>query len=150
MKAHGISWEKCVDVCTDGVQSMVGKVNGVVSRIKVVAPSCTSSHCVLHIQANVSKKISTSLKNVLDEAAKIVNFIKVRPLQSRLFKILCNDMGSEHTALLLHTEVRWLSCGKVLVRLFELRYEVSVYLREQNISLSHCWTDPLWLHCHIV
>ena len=67
---------------------------------------------------------------MLDEAVKTINFIKARPLQSRLFKILCDDMGSEHMALLLHTEVRWLSCGKVLVTLFELCQEVSVYLQD--------------------
>ena len=145
MKKHGINWDKCIDICTDGAQSMVGKVNGVVSRIKAVAPNCTSSHCVLHRQALVSKKISTDLKNVLDEAVKIINFIKARPLQSRLFKLLCDDMGSEHTALLLHTEVRWLSRGKVLVRLFELRHELSVYLRDHKFSLSHCLTDTIWL-----
>ena len=63
---------------------------------------------------------------MLDEAVKIINFIKARPLQSRL---ICADMGSEHTALL-NTEVRWLSCGKVLVTLFELCQEVSVYLQD--------------------
>ena len=82
---------------------------------------------------------------MLDKAVKIINFIKAQPLQSRLFKLLCDDMGSEHTALLLlHTEVRWLSREKVLVRLFELRHELSVYLRDHKFSLSHCLTDPIW------
>lgn len=31
MKTHGINWEKCVDVCTDRAQAMVGKVNGTVT-----------------------------------------------------------------------------------------------------------------------
>src|SRR6218665_1686352 len=66
-------------------------------------------------------------------------------LQSKLLKRLCDDMGSQHTALLLHTEVRWLSRGKIFARLFELRYKVSVYLHGQNFALSHCLTDPLWL-----
>ena len=47
-----------------------------------------------------------NIKAVLDEAVQIVNFVKCRPLQSRLFKIICEDMGSQHTTLLLHAEVR--------------------------------------------
>jgi hypothetical protein len=51
------------------------------------------------------------LKTVLAEAVKVVNFIKSRATNSRLFLILCNEMGSEHDKLLLHTEVRWLLRG---------------------------------------
>uniref|UniRef100_K7FPI3 BED-type domain-containing protein n=1 Tax=Pelodiscus sinensis TaxID=13735 RepID=K7FPI3_PELSI len=110
-----------------------------------VAPNCTSSHCILHRHALVVKNISPSLKNVLDEAVQIINYIKTRPLQSRLFKIMCEDMGSQHTALLLHTEVRWLSQGKVLVRLFELRHELSANLMDHKFQLSDRLTDFLWL-----
>jgi hypothetical protein len=35
-------------------------------------------------------------------------------------------MDSDYQQLLLHTEVRWLSRGKVLSRLFELRDEIRV------------------------
>uniref|UniRef100_K7G4R7 DUF4371 domain-containing protein n=1 Tax=Pelodiscus sinensis TaxID=13735 RepID=K7G4R7_PELSI len=139
MKTHQIRWEKCVDVCSDGAKAMVGTVAGAVTRIKNVAPNCTSSHCILHRHALVVKNISPSLKNVLDEAVQIINYIKTRPLQSRLFKIMCEDMGSQHTALLLHTEVRWLSRGKVLVRLFELRHELSANLMDHKFQLSDVW-----------
>ena len=63
---------------------------------------------------------------------KIVNFIKSRPLHSRLFATLCTEMGAEHQQLLLHTKVRWLSRGRVLIRLFELRFEVKVFLELHN------------------
>uniref|UniRef100_K7FCX8 DUF4371 domain-containing protein n=1 Tax=Pelodiscus sinensis TaxID=13735 RepID=K7FCX8_PELSI len=145
IKTHQISWEKCVDVCSDGAKAMVGTVAGDVTRIKNVAPNCTSSHCILHRHALVVKNISPSLKNVLDEAVQIINYIKTRPLQSRLFKIMCEDMGSQHTALLLYTDVRWLSRGKVLVRLFELHHELSTYLMDHKFQLSDRLTNFLWL-----
>lgn len=85
------------------------------------------------------------LKTVLDQSVKIVNFIKSRALNSRLFTILCNEMGSDHNKLLLHTEVRWLSRGKVLTRLFELRSEVQIFLSEYKVELSHWFSDELWL-----
>ncbi|XP_047002781.1 zinc finger BED domain-containing protein 5-like [Schistocerca americana] len=47
-----------------------------------------------------------SFKKFLDESIQIINYIKSRPLKSRLFTILCEDMGSLHRSLLLHTEVR--------------------------------------------
>jgi hypothetical protein len=60
----------------------------------------------------------TDLKNVLDDAVKIVNHVKSKPLNGRLFIFLCEEMGSEHTTLLLHTDMKWR--GKRLVRVFEL------------------------------
>jgi len=77
-----------------------------------------------------------SLKKVLDEAVQIVNFIKSRPLQSRIFKQLCEFMGGEYKALLLHTEIRWLSIGKVLARIFDLRKELSFYFKYSKFHTS--------------
>jgi hypothetical protein len=64
------------------------------------------------------------LKKVLNESVKIVNVIKAMSLNSRLSEKLCHSMDSDHQQLLLHTEVRWLSRGKVLSRLFELRDKI--------------------------
>jgi hypothetical protein len=69
------------------------------------------------------------LKEVIDNALKIANFIKSRPTNSRIFQALCKEMGSLHNCLLTHTEVQWLSRGKVIVRLFELRAEIIVFFR---------------------
>jgi len=71
------------------------------------------------------------LKQVIKEAVCIVNYIKSRPLKSRLFKKVCEEMGSQHYSLLLHTEVRWLSRGKVVSRLFELRDDLKIFFRDK-------------------
>ena len=68
------------------------------------------------------------IKEVLDLSIKIVNYIKAGFLNSRLFKLLCQDMESEHVALLFHTNVQWLSKGNMLKRLHELKEEVAVFL----------------------
>jgi hypothetical protein len=67
---------------------------------------------------------------------KIANFIKTRPLKSRLFEKLCEEMGNFHRSLILQTDVRWLSKGKVLTRLVELREEVALFLEEKT-DLAH-------------
>lgn len=142
---NDISWDNCIDVCTDGAKAMVGKTAGAVSRIKTIAKNCSSSHCIIHRQALAVKKMPVSLKTVLEESVKLINFIKSRPLNMRLFKILCDDMGSLHTSLLLHTEVRWLSRGKILLRLFELRAEVRAFLLEHPFDLQSRLIDKNWL-----
>lgn len=60
----------------------------------------------------------------------MVNNIKMNPLNSRIFAAICNEMGSDHDHLLLHTEVRWLSRGRVFNRLFELRHDLKEYFSQ--------------------
>lgn len=54
----------------------------------------------------------------------IINLIKSQPLETFLFSILIDTVGSMHKAFLQHTETRWSSQGKVLVQLFELLAEL--------------------------
>ena len=82
---------------------------------------------------------------MLANCIKIVNFIKANALNSRLFKVLCTEMGAEHVNLLLHTEVRWLSRGKVLQRLFELRNEIQCFLIQKKSQLSELFDDSIWI-----
>lgn len=124
---------------------MLGHHSGVVRRVKAVAPQATSVHCSIHREALAIKKMPPDFKTVLDEAVKSVNFIKSRPLQTHLFAVLCGEMGSDHQQLLLHTEVRWLSRGKVLTRLFELRDEVRVFFLDTKFELAHRFSDFEWL-----
>ena len=59
--------------------------------------------------------------------------------------MLCEEIGSIHVNLLLHTAVRWLSRGKVFVRVFEMRQEIYVFLNEQNHELADHFVDVPWL-----
>ncbi|KAL4104409.1 hypothetical protein QTP88_019710 [Uroleucon formosanum] len=140
-----LPWSKCVGFCSDGARAMTGRLSGVATRIKKFAPLCKTMHCMIHRQALASKNMPKSLKLVLDSAVKIVNLIKARPLNSRLFTVLCNEMGSTHKSLLLHTEVRWLSRGKVLTRLFELRSEILLLLTDIDEEKSKLFCDDEWL-----
>ena len=100
-------------------------------------PSVVGTHCIIHREALASRTLPTELRDVLDVAIKVVNFIKAGALNSRLFKLLCKDMESEHEALLFHTNVRWLSKGNMLGRLYELREEVAIFLDSQQKADLH-------------
>ncbi|KAL3978913.1 hypothetical protein ACER0C_017463 [Sarotherodon galilaeus] len=147
MNTHGLAWDRCVGICTDGARAMTGRHGGVVSRVQAVAPDASWVHCSIHREALAAKGIPVRLKHVLDTSVKMVNFVKARPLNSCLFAALCNEMGSEHETLLLHTEVRWLCRGKVLTRFFELRDELKVFFSNHPFELSKHLHDEEYLTC---
>lgn len=118
---------------------------GFISRIKQVHHGIKTMHCIIHREALASKRMSPKLQEVLNDAAKTIYFIKSRLLNARLFKKLCNGVGSEHHQLLLHTDVRWLSRGKTLQRLFELREQVGDFLSEHSHPLAALLNDCNWL-----
>lgn len=65
-------------------------------------------------------KKPVSLKNDLDEAVKIINFVKSQSLALNLFNLLCDTMGSTRGALLPHTEAQRSPLGKTHLCMFEL------------------------------
>jgi zinc finger BED domain-containing protein 5/7/8/9 len=142
---HGISWEWCLSVCSDGAAAMIGKVSGVIARAKEKNPSISWKNCILHREALASRNMMPVLYETLEDAIKIINFIKSRPLNARMFRKLCEGLQSEHTTLLLHSESRWLSRGNVLLRMFELRNECYLFLKDSKPLLASKFEDKLWV-----
>ncbi|KAK7891337.1 hypothetical protein WMY93_023300 [Mugilogobius chulae] len=138
----GLDWHKCKGITTDGAANMTGKNSGVVKRIQDAAgEDITWNHCFIHRQALACKGMPCDLQNTMTEVIRVVNHIKSSALNSRLFHELCVDMGAEHTHLLFHTQVRWLSKGKVLSRVYELIHEIHSFLLEKNSPLADLFTD---------
>ena len=104
---HLLPFFYCVDICSDGAKAVMGETAGMSAWIKTVVPNCTSSHCIIHHHAcGVFLKSAFSLKNVRDEAIKMMNVVKPRNMcwNVKYFR-----------------DVQWLSWGKALMGLSELQ-----------------------------
>ncbi len=121
----------------------MGRERGLAARVQQVAPLVKWTHCMVHREALAAKKMPVLFDSVLNQSVKMINLIKSRPLNSRLFGVLCQEMGSGHEQLLLHTEVRWLSRGQVLQRLYELREEMKWFLTEIKSDLAKHLDDTM-------
>ena len=129
---HGIHWSNCISVCADGASAMMGADKGFATWVKRENPAIQITHCCIHREALMTKLLPQELSETISDCIEIVNLIKSRALNSRIFSKLCEEMGSEHQSLLYYTSVRWLSRGKVVARLFELQSEVKQFLLNQN------------------
>ena len=132
LKRWNLLWSSCVGISTDGAPSMLGSIKGFVAFVKTQNPNLIITHCFLHREVLVSKTLGAVLKSVLDKVVSMVNFIKSRSLKTRLFKKLCETMESKHECLILYTEIRWLSRGKVLDRVYELRKELYIFFESED------------------
>ena len=81
----------------------------------------------------MSRQLSPDLNEILNEVVRVVNVIKTWPLKARLFSALCEEMGADHTAVLFHSEARWLSRGQVLSHVFKLGVEIHLLLEEERM-----------------
>ena len=86
---------------------------------------------------------------MLKEVIEMVSYIKARPRKSRLFTKLCKEMEVNYENLLLHTKARWLSRGKALSRVYELKEEMLAFFSHKrqgefcNLLCDDSWKSKL-------
>ena len=131
-KENELDWGNLVGCTTDGAPYMLGRKSGFQAHVKAVSPRVISVHCFIHRFALCIKVLPAKLLMCLNRVVKIVNFVKTSALNTRLFKVLCEDLGSDHTCLLYHTEVRWLSRGNTTMRFFEMRNELLLFFQQKD------------------
>ena len=118
-----------------------------VSRIREKQQDIIVTHCFLHCETLVVKTLPADLASTLNTLVSTVNFVKTKSPKSRMFAIWCEEMGTDHRNLLLHTEIRWSSRGKVLARVYALRNELIVFLtnKQRDEANDHWWARVAYM-----
>ncbi|GFX24299.1 general transcription factor II-I repeat domain-containing protein 2B [Trichonephila clavipes] len=124
---------------TDGAPSMIDTFNGfyAICVRDDVFPHFLSYHCIIHQQALCCKILN--MRHVMGICMKIVNSIRGRSLQRRMFRAHLEENESNYGELLYHADVRWLSRSIFLQRFRDLPQEVKDFLEskdEMYIELS--------------
>jgi len=118
---------KLVSITTDRAPAMVGRSNGFIAKCREddAFLDFLNYHCIIHQQALCAKMLNIK---EMDVTTKISCSIRARSLQRRLFCAHLEKADCDHSELLLHTDVRWLSRGKFLQRFRELCPEIEEFL----------------------
>ncbi|XP_072891523.1 general transcription factor II-I repeat domain-containing protein 2-like [Hemitrygon akajei] len=131
-----LPWDKLVGLTTDGAPAMCGQKSGLVGRIREKmreengAGELTAYHCIIHQESLCGKALK--MEHIMSTIRRAVNFIRAKGLNHREFKTFLEELGSEYNDLPYHTEVRWLSQGKVLKRCFGLREEICQFMESKG------------------
>ena len=91
---------------------------------------------MIHRYTIACKTLPNFLKNVLNSAVKIVNFVKKSGTTSRLFKQFCEEMDSDHETLFFIPVLQY----------YELRTEIKLFLEiVKKDAFVDCVNDETWL-----
>ena len=128
---YNLEWSNLSCVTVDGGRNMSGTKKGLVGQVKEECkkrkiPQPMFVHCMIHQEALCAKYLDISC--VLQPVVKIVNFIRSHGLNHRQFRNMLKDNDADYLDLPYYTAVRWLSCGKLLTSMLELRKYVVEFL----------------------
>ena len=99
-------------------------------REENVTDELTAYHCIIHQESLCGKALK--MDHVMSIITRAVNFIRAKGLNHRQFKAFLGELDTEYGDLPYHTEVRWLSRGKVLQRCFELHEEICLFMESKG------------------
>ena len=131
-------WYIVYAICLDGARVMLERNSGFSALLKTDAPHITVTHCLLHRHALATKIFTPKLAEVLKIVMEYVNYMRNNAMKHCIFKKLCNKMSSEFEVLLYYSNVWSLSRRKMLNRVFTLRVNLAVLLRERQHRHADC------------
>ncbi|XP_050508156.1 general transcription factor II-I repeat domain-containing protein 2-like [Diabrotica virgifera virgifera] len=144
ISSEKIPISKMVGLTTDGAPAMVGCDKGLVAlcRKDETFPQFLCYHCIIHQQALCGNFLK--LNNVMKLVVKIVNKIRAQALQRRLFRTLADEVDCQCGDLLLHSEVRWSSRGRVLKRFNDVLSGIVQFFKQRDEPTPEL-ENSIWL-----
>ena len=76
------------------------------------------------------------MTHVMDVVVICVNEIRAKGLKHRQFQSFLLEMNTQYKDLVYHSQVRWLSRGKILQRFLSLLEEIKIFLQEKSSTLK--------------
>jgi hypothetical protein len=132
---------------TVGAPAMVGKNEGLMALLQkedemIENPLLMQYHCIMH-QQNLCAK-AASLQDVMKVVVKIVNFVRSKGLNHIDFQSFLSETGAEYGDVIYFSDVCWLSRGKMLKRVFNLREPIREFMASKG-KLVPEFSDPEWM-----
>ncbi|XP_026578977.1 general transcription factor II-I repeat domain-containing protein 2-like [Pseudonaja textilis] len=137
--------EKVVSISSDGSPSMVGATSGFTQFfVKEIKHQVVQFHCIIHQEALCARESSKKFDDVLKDVTKMVNYIMARALNFEQFKALLEEVQAQYNCLLMYSNVRWLSRGRVLERFVACLDEIRLFMNDKGQKYPQL-TDMAWL-----
>ena len=149
LASTGLDLLRLVSITTDGTLAMVGKERGAASLLQKHCADAgnvhkvRNLHCIIHQEALCAK--AATLTEVMSVVVKVVNSVLASSMNHRLSCAFLEEVDAHYGDLIYLCEVRWLSRGKMLERVFELRAELVDFLAERNLPSADLLADSKWL-----
>ena len=88
-------------------------------------------HCILH-QRNLAAKFAT-VGDTFNKVLEIVHFIRVNSTHHHQFReLLINDDETDIVDMPFYCQVRWLSRGNILSKIFKVKQQIVNFLRNKR------------------
>ncbi|XP_075907338.1 general transcription factor II-I repeat domain-containing protein 2B-like [Nelusetta ayraudi] len=148
MDTLGLKWDRLAGVTVDGCPNLTGKNVGLLKRMQDKVTEIDADqkliflHCIIH--QHVLCRSVLKIDHVIDVVAKTVNFIRARALNQRQFGSLLEEHETEQRNIGYHIAVRWLSLGKVLKRVWDLKAEIREFCETKGKDIPEL-SDEDWM-----
>ncbi|XP_078037668.1 general transcription factor II-I repeat domain-containing protein 2-like [Augochlora pura] len=158
IKYNNLDWCKLVAVATNGTPSIVDINTEFIDCLQLklqnlaVPQIVVTIHSIIHVQHLCAKCIQ--FDNVVSVVVKTTNAIQTYGLQNSQFRSFLEELEAEYIELPYHNNIKWLSCGKILHKYYNLLTEIDLLMNMVGDPVpelqSDYWIADLAFMCDII